>query len=215
MTDKERRIGILGGTFDPIHIGHLILAEQAYGEFALDKVLFIPSGVSYFKKDQGVTPARDRYAMAALAIEGNPHFAISDMEIRRGGHSYTADTVLSLRRQEENARLFFIIGADILPQMAHWRTPEVIFENCCILAAMRGTLHAQQLEENARSCREAFRADVRLLHGPNLEISSSRIRALAQERRSVRYYVPEAVRSYILEHRLYAPAGKTGEEEGE
>ena len=123
------KIGILGGTFNPIHIGHLLLAEQAYEEYHLDQILFMPSGVSYFKDCQmSILSGKMRSDMVSLAIQGNSHFAMSDMEIKRSGNTYTCDTMLELRQEySEDTLFYFIIGADTLYSMKKWKDVQIVF----------------------------------------------------------------------------------------
>ena len=121
------KTGILGGTFDPIHLGHLILAEEAYDAAGLDRVLLVPTGCSYFKEDQKVTDAKTRYEMTLLAAEGTEHLQVSDMETNRPGNSYTAVTLRKLREQYPEDELCCIVGADTLVMMSLWKDPETIF----------------------------------------------------------------------------------------
>ena len=138
MRGKEaamRRIGIMGGTFDPIHNGHLAVGRQAYREYQLDEVWFMPSGHPPHKKDHAVTDAADRCAMTRLAIRNDPYFRFSDFEVRREGNTYTAQTLTLLRRQYPDVRFYFIIGADSLFEIESWYMPEKIMEQAVILVA--------------------------------------------------------------------------------
>ena len=141
QTDEslKRRVGILGGTFDPIHMAHLIIAEAAYDAFDLDEVLLMPSGHSYFKDDreQKVLPPEIRYAMTCEAASDNPHFTASDFEIHRPGNTYTCDTLRELRMQNPENHYFFIVGADTVLSILTWKNPEQIFADCTLLAAIR------------------------------------------------------------------------------
>lgn len=197
------RIGILGGTFNPIHYGHLIIAEQAYDQFALDKVLIMPSGVSYLKKDQKIPEGSVRLRMASLAVEDNPCFEVCDMEIKRGGNTYTADTIEELKRNDPESEFFFITGADTLHDMGFWMYPERIFSGCTVLVAVRNNETPDDLKSDIDSYRERYCAKIELLRTSDIEISSSMIREYVSEGRSVRYYLPEKVRSFILENKLY------------
>ncbi len=197
------KIGILGGTFNPIHTGHLIIAEQAYDEFGLDKVLIMPSGISYLKKDMEIPEGSVRLRMARLATEDNPHFEVSDMEIRRGGNTYTADTIEELNKLHPENEYFFITGADTLHEMGYWIDPERIFKGCTVLAAVRNNKRPEDLKEDIERYKEQFCAKIELMHTLNIEISSSMIREYIKRGRSVRYYVPEKVREFIKENRLY------------
>ena len=124
------KIGILGGTFNPIHNGHLLLAEQARCFYGLDQVLFIPSGCSYMKRQEEILPGEIRFQMVQLAIADNPYFCVSDMEIVREGNSYTCETITRLHAQYPEDELYYIVGADTLFQMEFWKNPEQIFTQC-------------------------------------------------------------------------------------
>lgn len=197
------RIGILGGTFNPIHFGHLIIAEQALSEFKLDQVLIMPSGNSYLKKDMKMPEAEVRLLMARLAVSDNPSFSVSDMEIRRGGNTYTADTIEELNSLYPDDALFFITGADALHEMKKWVTPERIFSGCTVITSVRNNEGLSELNKDIDFYKEHYDAKIELLHTTNIDISSSMIRELIKNGRSVRYYVPEAVRRFIYEQHLY------------
>ena len=158
MRGKEaamRRIGIMGGTFDPIHNGHLAVGRQAYREYQLDEVWVIPSGQPTHKKDHAVTDAADRCAMRWLAIRNDPYFRFSDFEVRREGNTYTAQTLTLLRRQYPEVRFYFIIGADSLFEIESWYMPEKIMEQAVILVAGRGYSRAKRsLEDQIRYLRD-------------------------------------------------------------
>jgi nicotinate-nucleotide adenylyltransferase len=196
----------MGGTFDPIHIGHLILAESAREAADLDEVRFIPSGHSYFKDQRSdrVSSPEDRLEMTRLAIAGNPCFSVSSMEIDRGGDTYTYETMEQLKAEEPETDFYFIAGADSIAQMRTWYRPERLFAVCTILAAVRSdeTGDAALLHE-IDGLKKDFSAKVNLLPMHNIQISSSEIRSCVRENRSIRYRVPDAVADYIREHALY------------
>lgn len=198
-----KRIGILGGTFNPIHNGHLILAETVKSEFQLDKVLFIPSGCSYMKNPEEILEANIRVQMVALAIKGNPGFELSEIEVSRLGNSYTCDTLLILHHQYPDSQLFNIVGADALFSMERWKNPEQIFALSVIAAAVRGDSSTEQLEEKARELALHYHADVRLLPSLQIEISSTDIRRKIRQGISVRYLVPEPVRLFLEQNPYY------------
>ena len=198
-----KKIGILGGTFNPIHIGHLILAEQAYDEYDLDEVIIIPSGISYLKSTEEVLPSDDRINMAVLAAGSNPHFTVSDIEVRRAGNSYTSETLEILKSQHPDYEYYFIIGADTLYNMESWKNPDRIFASCHILAAIRDNSTVSELNSKIADYKSRFNASVDILKTTDVEISSRMIRKLVSEGHSVRYYVPDAVNEYIVEHGLY------------
>lgn len=133
--DKRKRVGIMGGTFDPIHLGHLIMAENAYEAFELDEILFVPTGVSYLKSN--VLDAKTRISMIGEAISDNPHFALSTIEVERDGYSYSYETIKELQDANPNTDYFFIVGADSLMYMDKWKNPEQIFAKVPVLVAVR------------------------------------------------------------------------------
>ncbi len=203
-----RRTGILGGTFDPLHSAHLFLAVSALEDAGLDRIVLMPSGCSYLKKDREISSAADRLAMARLAVEGDERFEVSDMEIRRGGETYTADTITEWHSAFPEDELYFITGADTLILMEKWVRPEEIFKGCTVLAALRDDADFEALKETAGRYRARFGANISFLTMPRMDLSASFLRQRVRLGRSIRYYVPEAVRSYIEEHGLYRKDGK-------
>ena len=197
------KLGILGGTFNPVHTGHLILAENAYDQLGLDEVCFIPSGVSYLKDTSVIAPAKDRLAMVSLAIEGNPHFSLSTIETDREGDSYTYETLMELKEKDPSCELFFICGADILMSIGTWKKPEKIFELCELVVAPRDEKSITELKEKVSELEKTYDARIRLLHTTDLAISSRMLRERLKDNKSVRYYLPEKVMGYIKEHKLY------------
>lgn len=198
-----KKIGIMGGTFNPIHTGHLLLAQAAMEEAGLDRICFLPSGISYLKKEDDVLSAGHRLRMTELAISDNPHFTVSDMEVKRSGNTYTCDTLRQLHEEQPENSFYFILGADCLFSMENWYHPEEIFSSCTILAAMRENLQLSDLEEKADWLRKRFKAEISLLHLPRIDISSTDIRERVKNGKSIRYMVPEAVREYILQNELF------------
>ncbi|MBR3309085.1 MAG: nicotinate-nucleotide adenylyltransferase [Lachnospiraceae bacterium] len=196
------KIGIMGGTFDPIHYGHLILAETAYDRFGMDKVLIMPAGDPYFKVERGVSADEDREAMTRLAIEGNPHFEFSDLELKREGDTYTVDTLKILKEQYTYDDLYLIVGSDTLFQMEKWYKPQEIFQMATILSSRRNIPNAE-LEEQMDYLRSKFGAKIVNLYMPNIDISSTDIRDKVKHDMSVRYFTPDCVIEYIKEHQLY------------
>lgn len=198
-----QKIGILGGTFNPIHTGHLILAEQAMQEYQFRKVLILPSGVSYMKSEIDMPDGKVRARMVKLAIEDNSHFEFCDVELKREGNTYTCDTCDELATIYKNTEFYFIIGADTLFSMENWKNIAHVFECFHILAAVRNDATEKQILEKAQDLREKYGADIKMLHTPNIEISSKEIRKMCSEGKSVRYFVPEKVYQYIKECNLY------------
>lgn len=198
-----KKTGIMGGTFNPIHYGHLLLAENAYEQFGLDEVLFMPSNNPPHKKMTPVIDGARRAEMVRLAIEGNPHFAFSGEELTREGNTYTSDTLEILTEREPDTQFYFIIGGDSLSQFENWRRAEVILKLACVLAAERDGMSLQRTRQKIEYLNVKYHADVRLLLIPNIEISSHDIRQRAEAGHSIRYLLPESVREYILENGLY------------
>lgn len=196
------KIGIMGGTFNPIHTGHLLLAETARTAEGLDKIMFLPSGRSYLKP-KGVLSADIRLNMVKEAISDNPFFYVSDMEIKRGGNTYTYETLLELREQAPQDDFYFILGADSLVSIEHWVEPQIIFDNCILLAAVRDDIDNEKLKSVIESLSERFSARIHLLPFSPMTISSTVIRNNIAEGKSIRNMVPEKVRLYIEENRLY------------
>lgn len=206
--EKEgvRRVGIMGGTFDPIHIGHLILAENALDTFHLDEVRFMPSGHSYFKdsRPEPVSAPEDRLAMTRLAVQSNPNFSVSDMEIRRAGFTYTCETMEQLAKQEPGTDFYFLCGADSLAHMHTWYHPERIFRVCTILAAMRGEdVSSKVFTAAARQIERDYGARIAFLPARDIQVSSTEIRNRIRNGQSVRYLIPPEVVQYIRIRGLY------------
>lgn len=200
-------VGILGGTFDPIHVGHLAIAEEVREALGLARVLFVPSRLPVHKAGRTVSPAEDRVAMVALAIAGNPAFALSRAEVDRAGPSYAVDT-LELMADEARAAgheldLTFILSAEAYAALPTWHRPERILELCRMAVVPRLGVPPADPKAIARRLPGAERRTV-LVDGPLLDISASRIRARVAAGRSIRYLVPDAVIAYIGDHDLYA-----------
>jgi nicotinate-nucleotide adenylyltransferase len=187
------RWGILGGTFDPIHLGHLRAAENAREALSLDAVAFVPSGTPPHRPGP-LTSALDRYAMVAAATAGHPAFRPSDVEIRRGGLSYTVDTVGEWRTRFPGDTLYLIVGADAFSEMGTWKEPERIFDLCVVAVVSRPG------ESTVRAPRDHR---VEWIDGPSLAISSSDVRLRVSAGKSVRYLVPDAVADFVEKRGLY------------
>lgn len=200
-----KKVGIMGGTFNPIHMGHLIIAEKAREQFHLDEVIFMPCGTPYMKNSHEVLPGETRAEMAKLAIMENPFFDVSMMEVEKEGNTYTYETLMSLRDKNPGTEYYFILGADSLWTIENWRSPEKIFENCHILAAVRDEKSDEDMEKQMVYLKEKYNAGVSLLHTSHIEISSSMIREAVGEGKSIRYLVPDAVYDYIIKNKLYKP----------
>ncbi len=204
LTGKIKKTGIMGGTFNPVHNAHLILAEQAYEQFGLDRIIFIPSGTPAYKNLDSVIDASHRYEMTRLAIEDNEKFDISDIDIRREGNTYTVDTLQVLKDEMPDSELYFILGGDSLFQFENWRSPEKILSMCHIIAACRDSHNAEQMQLKADELNARYGSDIKLLNTPLIDISSSALREMAAQGRSIRYYTTDKVFRYIKENKLYS-----------
>ncbi len=203
MAEHARKIGILGGTFDPVHTGHLLIARHARDALGLGKVIFIPAGRPWLKADRRIADARHRLAMVRLAIEGCPRFEASSMEIDRPGPTYTVDTLAELRRRLGNgAHLWLILGMDSAREMGRWREPERIFDMCEVFAMSRPETEDVSTDEIAMSF-PAARRGIRVERGPMISISSSDIRARLAARLPIEDCVPKSVEGYIRARGLY------------
>lgn len=201
------KVGIFGGTFDPIHMGHLILAEEARVRLSLDKVLFIPTGHPWLKAGRTISPAHHRLAMVRLAIEDNPPFEVSDMEVRRPGPTYTVDTLDQLRAQwGDGPEVYLLLGLDALQEFSRWHEPRRILEQCTLV----GMARPGYVDFSPRSLDAILPGASQrlvLLHGPHIGISGTEIRRRVQMGISIRYWVPRPVELYIAEHGLYRKGG--------
>ncbi len=192
-----RRLGVFGGTFDPPHVGHLALAECAREELALDHVLFVPAGTPPHKRGAR-TPAAARLAMTRLAVRGHRGFAVSDLELRRDGPSYTADTLRTLAAKWPRTKLVLLVGADMFATLGAWREPRAIAALAEIAVAVRPGTRRPKAGAWARGGR-----GVHWLHNAALDVSSREVRTRARAGRSLRYLVPDPVARYVVRHRLY------------
>lgn len=199
---NSKGIGILGGTFDPIHLGHLHMAEAVYDSLKLEKIVFIPAFVPPHKIGMDYAPAADRYAMTSLAVKAYPHFSVSDMELRRNGVSYTVDTLRALRALHPEKQLYFIIGADSVVQLHTWNSIYEMLDLATFVAAGRPG-YAGVRDEVVRNLGAEAAAKIILLHTPEYDISSTAIRSKIRENASLSGLVPKVVEEYIYEHGLY------------
>ncbi len=198
-----KKTGIVGGTFNPIHTGHLLLGQWAMEEAGLDGVAYIPTGNSYMKDRSEILPGEERLAMANLATSDNDRFCCLDLEMRREGNTYTYETLQELHTVYPETRLYFIVGADCLFTIDKWCRPESIFQHCTLLAASRNGMPMETLEQKRRDLERRYSADIMLLSFPNMEISSTDIRRRCAQGRSIQYLVPDSVREYIRRNHCY------------
>jgi nicotinate-nucleotide adenylyltransferase len=198
------RIGVFGGTFDPVHFGHLILAEQCREQARLDLVLFVPAARHALKTDHAVTPFEDRVAMLRLATAGNDGFRIDELERVRAGPSYTADTLDELHARWPDAELFFLLGSDSLPDLPRWYDPQRIVRRAALVVMERVGTPVMSREALAGSL--SLPADAVRLEAvdvPLFDLSSRELRRRVREGRSVRYMLPAVVEQYVREKNLY------------
>jgi nicotinate-nucleotide adenylyltransferase len=194
-----RRVGVMGGTFDPIHYGHLVTAEEAVVQFGLDEVVFVPTGRPWMKADRVVSPSEDRYLMTVVATASNPRFSVSRVEIDREGPTYTVDTLRQLADEHPDAELYFITGADAILEIFDWKDPEDVLGLAHFIAATRPGYDLARFEAAAPT----HHPKVSTMDIPALAISSSDIRERVREGRAIRYLLPEGVKSYIEKQALY------------
>lgn len=198
------KIGIMGGTFDPIHIGHLLLAEFAYEDFGLDQIWFLPNGNPYYKNISDAQDAlKHRVEMVRISIDGAPHFHLSLKEASVEQTYYTYQTMRAFREEYPRYEFYFILGADSLFSIEKWKYFKEIFPTCTILAAMRDDKDVDDMQRQIQYLSETYGADIELLRAPLLEISSTTIRERAAQKKSIRYMVPDAVAKYIRTNNLY------------
>jgi nicotinate-nucleotide adenylyltransferase len=194
------RLGILGGTFDPIHYGHLFLAEEARARFRLDGVVFVPNGIPPHKNAGAVTPAAHRYALTLLAIQDNPAFRCSPMEMQRAGPAYTVETLAQLHAENPGVELFYITGVDAIADILTWRRPDEVIRLATFIAASRPGFDLETLQNRLPS---AYLERVQPMDSPMLNISSTEIRMRLRQNLPVRYLLPDAALEYICAHGLY------------
>jgi nicotinate-nucleotide adenylyltransferase len=217
-----QRLGILGGTFNPVHNGHLAAAEEIRDRMKLEKVIFIPSFLPPHKNEEDMPSALQRQEMIRLAIKGNIHFTVSDIEIRRGGRSYTIDTVEALRQAHMGADLYFITGLDSFLEIGTWKEWERLLTLCTFvvlsregyrfrdisklefLTAPENDLAALDGREKEQTVIRTGNMRIHLERIPFYDISSTDIRTRVRGGRSIKYHLPEAVEHYIIENKLYA-----------
>ena len=207
-----RKMGIMGGTFDPIHIGHLILGENAYLQLGLDKVVFMPSGNPPHKRNrEGRASDTERMDMVKLAVATNTHFEVSDIEMNAEGYSYTFRTLERLNAEHPDTRYYFIIGADSLFDFDGWMNPQRICDACTLVVATRNHTSNEKLDEAIDHVRRKYNAEIVKLDTENIDCSSHQIRTWVSEGHTVKYYVPDTVINYIGTYGVYqgGPNGKS------
>lgn len=199
MSGKAFKLGIMGGTFNPIHQGHLVAAEFIRDEFKLNEVLFVPSGKPPHKDSNEIAPPEHRWMMTVLATASNEHFSVSSLEIERVGESYTRETILQLKKiYPENTECYFITGADAIAEISTWHKTEDLSQITKFIAASR-----PGYKLDIKSIDSRFQQCTYLIEIPALTISSTEIRKRIKERKTIKYLLPEAVEKYISKNKLY------------
>ncbi|MBU3062877.1 nicotinate-nucleotide adenylyltransferase [Nocardia sp. NEAU-G5] len=204
----RRKLGVMGGTFDPVHHGHLVAASEVAHRFDLDEVIFVPTGEPWQKAGKQVSPAEDRYLMTVIATASNPRFSVSRVDIDRGKTTYTVDTLRDLQAQHPDAELYFITGADALSNILTWQDWAELFELAKFVGVSRPgyDLNIEDLEKHLQDSPDDA---VTVIEIPALAISSSECRRRASQGRPVWYLVPDGVVQYISKRHLYVP-GRNG-----
>lgn len=202
--EKRRKVGIMGGTFDPIHVGHLILGEKAYEQLGLDQVLFMPCGNPPHKKNRpGRASDEQRVEMVRLAIQENPHFSLSLAEMYEDGYSYTYRTLEKLTAENPDTDYYFIIGADSLFTLESWREPERILQHCMMVVATRNEATVEELDREMKRLSQKLHGRFIRLDTLNMDVSSAMLREWVAEEKSIRYYTVAPVTQYIAENGIY------------
>ncbi|MBQ9885830.1 MAG: nicotinate-nucleotide adenylyltransferase [Lachnospiraceae bacterium] len=207
--NSKKKIGIMGGTFDPIHNAHLALAQAAYEQLGLDYVLFIPACQPPHKDSVEVSDADTRANMVKLAIADNPNFVFSDIELKRTGNSYTVDTLTQLKELDKDADYYFILGADSLFSIKKWYKPDEIMSKAVLAVGTRNNKTIEEMRACIDDLKATFNADIRLLDFPDLDISSTELRNIRGEGHSIKYLVPENVCDFITDSKLYLKLKKS------
>lgn len=205
IEDKKvsKKIGIMGGTFNPIHYGHLIAAKWAKENFQLDKVVFIPAGFPPHKQEKEVLPVKHRYLMTLLATIDEPDFEVSTIEIDRQGPSYTIDTIKQIHTYNKNTQIFFITGADSILELHTWKKYEELIKSCYFIAATREGYDTEKLYERIEELDGKFGKRIFHMEIPPVGISSTELRNRLKQGKTVKYLIPPTVEKYIKKNNLY------------
>lgn len=198
------KIGIFGGTFDPIHNGHLIIGEYARTSLNLDKILFIPVGIAPHKDNNNITSGEIRVKMIDLAIESNPYFYQSLIEIERKEIAYTIDTIISLKEKYKDDELYFIMGGDSIFEIESWKDSEKLMKLCNFIVLDRGYSRKRDIRHKILELEDLYGMKVQEIESPIIEISSTEIRKRIKNNLSIKYLLPEVLEKYILERNIYA-----------
>lgn len=197
------KIGIMGGTFDPIHLGHLISAEYAREIIGLDRVLFMPSGIHPFKENVNITSSEMRVEMTSLAISENPYFDISLIGVNRKDTNYTIDDIMDIKEKHPNDEIYFIIGSDIIDEIEEWKDFYKLTRLCKFILFDRWGKEQDRINKKIEELELLYKLDIQKVKSPVVEISSTAIRNRSKDRLSIRYMVPKSVEDYIMKYGIY------------
>lgn len=204
LENRSERIGVFGGSFDPVHMGHLTIAQDAVEQLELDRLIFVPAAIPPHKQGKTLADGQQRFEMLQLATESNLSFEVSNMELQRGGVSYTFDTMRQIQLEYPGAELFFIVGLDSLTILHSWRNIDQLLEMCTIVPFARGGEDPAKIAEQIQLSKDwKTKLLERMIRIHEVEISASEIRMRLAEGLSIRYLVPPEVEMYIAEHGLY------------
>ena len=203
MEEGRKQVGIMGGTFDPVHNAHLALAEQAYSQFSLDEVWMMPNGNPPHKRNHSQADVKHRMEMLRLAIDGIPYLKLCDLEQSGKSYHYTYETMSILNQTYPDHQFYFIMGADSLFDFDEWREPGIICRECILLAATRDHCRRDEILRRIEELHEKFDADIRVLNTPNMDVASEEIRKRIRSREDVSDMLPEDVEGYIRRNHLY------------
>lgn len=211
MSDSRKRVGIMGGTFDPIHLGHLILGEKPMNNSIWTRFFLCQAGNRPHKRNrQGRATDDQRVEMVRKAICGNPHFELSLTEMHENGYTYTYHTLEMMKKQNPDTDYYFIIGADSLYDFDSWMNPDRICQNCILVVAVRNHTSVAELDREMERLSLKYKGTFLRLDTMNIDISSETIRDWIKEKKSIRYYVADQVISYIEENHIYSPVKEKG-----
>lgn len=199
----NKKIGIMGGTFDPIHYGHLVIANEVLFKFNLEKIIFVPTGNPPHKRSAALADAYHRYMMTQFATMTHASFDVSNIEVEKDGIAYTVDTIRELKKQYKDTKMFFITGTDAVLDLPNWKDPEEILNLCTFIAVNRPGYVTDTLDDKLDKLMKNYNGEILSIKAPQLKISSTDIRNRIEEGRPTKYLLPETVEQYILKKGLY------------